>query len=35
LLTVMKNSYPKGRALMQIYRVDPVTKRGNSKKGGA
>jgi len=25
-----ENTYPKGRALMQIYRVVPITKRGNS-----
>ena len=24
-----ENTYPKGRALMQIYRVVPITKRGN------
>ena len=24
-----KNAYPKGRALMQMYRVVPITKRGN------
>ena len=24
-----ENTYPKGRALMQMYRVVPVTKRGN------
>ena len=23
------NTYPKGRALMQMYRVVPITKRGN------
>jgi len=26
-----ENTYPKGRALMQMYRVVPKTKRGNSK----
>jgi len=24
-----KNTYPKGRALMQMYRVVPIMKRGN------
>ena len=24
-----ENTYPKGRALMQMYRVVPITKRGN------
>jgi len=26
-----ENTYPKGRALMQMYRVVPQTKRGNSR----
>ena len=26
-----ENTYPKGRALMQMYRVVPVTKRGKCK----
>ena len=26
-----EKTYPKGRALVQIYRVVPVTKRGNVK----
>jgi len=25
-----ENTYPKGRALMQMYRVVPITKRENS-----
>jgi len=25
----IENTYPKGRALMQLYRVVPITKRGN------
>jgi len=25
-----ENTYPKGRAFMQMYRVVPLTKRGNS-----
>jgi len=25
-----ENTYPKGRALMPMYRVVPITKRGNS-----
>jgi len=29
LLKLMKNTYPKGRALMQMYIVVPITKRGN------
>jgi len=24
-----ENNYPKGRAFMQMYRVVPITKRGN------
>jgi len=24
-----ENTYPKGRALMQMYRIVPITKRGN------
>ena len=27
-----KNSYPKVRALLQIYRVIPIPKRGNSSE---
>jgi len=27
-----ENIYPKGRALMQMYRVVPITKRGNCRK---
>ena len=30
-----KNTYPKGRALMQMYRVVPITKRGNILIDGA
>jgi len=26
-----ENTYPEGRALMQMYRVVSITKRGNSK----
>ena len=33
LLKVMKNTYPKGRALMQMYIVVPITKRGSCIKG--
>jgi len=29
LLKVMKIPYPEGRALMQMYRVVPITKRVN------
>jgi len=29
LVKINKNTYPKGRALVQIYRVVPITKRGN------
>mgnify|MGYP000561975989 CR=1 FL=1 len=28
-----ENTYPKGRALMQMYRVVPITKRGNCASG--
>jgi len=28
-----ENTYPKGRALMQMYRVVPIKKRGNSVVG--
>ena len=27
---IVENTYPKGRALMKMYRVVPQTKRGNS-----
>jgi len=27
---MIENTYPKGRALMQMYRVVPVTKIGNT-----
>jgi len=30
LYTYCSNTYPKGRALIQMYRVVPITKRGNS-----
>jgi len=30
-----ENTYPKGRALMQMYKVVPITKRGNSCVGRA
>ena len=30
-----KNTYPKWRALMQMYRVVPITKRGNILIDGA
>jgi len=29
LVKNIENTYPKGRALMQMYRVVPITKRGN------
>jgi len=30
LYTYCSNTYPKGRAIMKMYRVVPITKRGNS-----
>jgi len=37
LVKSYENTYPKGRALIQMYRVVPQTKRGNvlPKKGSA
>ena len=33
-MVVFENTYPKGRALMPMYRVVPITKRRNLKMKG-